>query len=255
MTTAELHTLTGAYALHALSGDERHAFEHHLGDCDVCAQEVRELSATAARLGLASAAPVRPAVKDEVLRRIGGVRQEPPVTPPESDSRDDRTGVARRVAGGRARWALAACVAVTAGLGGIAVWQHEQVRDTRQQVRQAERRSEALAAVLAAPDARSRGVKLAGGATGTVVVSERQDRAAFLADGLAAPPEGKVYQLWFDDGGGTMRSAGVMPRASVQAVLLRGPVRHASGMGITVEPAGGSAEPTSAPLALLDLPV
>ena len=53
MSTAELHTLTGAYALHALPEDERVAFERHLGACEACAQEVRELSATAARLGLA----------------------------------------------------------------------------------------------------------------------------------------------------------------------------------------------------------
>ena len=27
---ADIHTLTGAYALHALAGPERHAFERHL---------------------------------------------------------------------------------------------------------------------------------------------------------------------------------------------------------------------------------
>ncbi|MBH0245536.1 anti-sigma factor, partial [Streptomyces cavourensis] len=38
------------------------------------------------------------------------------------------------------------------------------------------------------------------------------------------------------------------------AVLLDGPVDRATGMGITVEPAGGSAEPTSDPVALMDFP-
>ncbi|WP_047470085.1 RskA family anti-sigma factor, partial [Streptomyces sp. M10] len=33
MTTAELHTLTGAYALHALPEEERAAFDRHLADC------------------------------------------------------------------------------------------------------------------------------------------------------------------------------------------------------------------------------
>ncbi|WP_031099410.1 RskA family anti-sigma factor, partial [Streptomyces sp. NRRL S-15] len=78
MSTAELHTLTGAYALHALPDDERVAFERHLGVCGACAQEVRELSATAARLGLAVSAVPPPALRDRVLREITTVRQEAP---------------------------------------------------------------------------------------------------------------------------------------------------------------------------------
>ncbi|MBL0804656.1 zf-HC2 domain-containing protein, partial [Streptomyces albidoflavus] len=80
MTTAELHTLTGAYALHALPEEERAAFDRHLADCPACTTEVAELTATAARLGLAEAAVPPPAMKDQVLRRIGEVRQEPPRT-------------------------------------------------------------------------------------------------------------------------------------------------------------------------------
>lgn len=63
-----------------------------------------------------------------------------------------------------------------------------------------------------------------------------------------------MYQLWFDDRG-TMRSAGLIDRAATSdTALLDGPVDGASGMGITVEPAGGSTQPTSAPLALLTFP-
>ncbi|WP_031054754.1 anti-sigma factor, partial [Streptomyces sp. NRRL WC-3774] len=94
----------------------------------------------------------------------------------------------------------------------------------------------------------------AGGATGTVVVSRGLDRAVFAVSGMARPPGGKVYQLWFDEQG-TMRSAGLMdPGRSDQAVLMRGAVDGASGMGVTVEPAGGSTHPTSAPVALMSLP-
>ncbi|TXS34992.1 anti-sigma factor, partial [Streptomyces sp. t39] len=38
------------------------------------------------------------------------------------------------------------------------------------------------------------------------------------------------------------------------AVMMEGPVDGASGMGITLEPAGGSPRPTSAPLAVMDFP-
>ncbi|MDH6223182.1 anti-sigma-K factor RskA [Streptomyces sp. MJP52] len=76
----------------------------------------------------------------------------------------------------------------------------------------------------------------------------------FVATGMSPPPRGKVYQLWFADGE-EMRSAGLMaPGRGSQTVLMRGPVGGASDVGITVEPAGGSKQPTSEPVALLDMP-
>ena len=46
----ELHLLTGSYALDALTGDEQADFEEHLDRCPACAEEVRGLRETAARL-------------------------------------------------------------------------------------------------------------------------------------------------------------------------------------------------------------
>lgn len=248
MSTAELHTLTGAYALHALPEDERREFERHLGDCEACTQEVRELSATAARLGLAVAESPPRELRERVLREITTVRQEAP-----SHGRPGRTS-----GGGRTgRWssyALAACIAAAAAFGGVAVWQNQVAQDARQEANQATRQSEQLAEVLSAPDAKTTSSDLGGGARATVVVSQDRNRAVILASGMERPPSGKVYQLWFNDEG-TMRSAGLMdPSASDDAVLLDGPVDRATGMGITVEPAGGSAEPTSDPVALMDFP-
>ncbi|MFI6360918.1 anti-sigma factor domain-containing protein, partial [Streptomyces sp. NPDC050743] len=89
---------------------------------------------------------------------------------------------------------------------------------------------------------------------GTLVVSASRDRAVFVASKMPTPPRGKVYQLWFADGG-NMRSAGLMdPDRSSQAVLMQGAVDGATGIGITVEPAGGSKQPTSTPVALLGMP-
>ncbi|MEU5701108.1 anti-sigma factor [Streptomyces aurantiacus] len=255
MTTAELHRMTGAYALHALSDEERDAFERHLSDCAPCAQETAELGATAARLGLAVSVAPRREMREQVLRRIASVRQASPSEPePESESEPVRSGRARLRARLLSRWALAACVAAAAALGGTTVWQHQRAEDALGQARRAEQGTERIAAVLAAPDARTRVARLAGGAAGTVVVSRERDQAVFLAAGMTHPPAGKVYQLWFDDDG-TMRSAGLLdPGRSDQAVLLRGAVDGASGMGVTVEPAGGSEQPTTSPLALVDFP-
>ncbi|MEV6532084.1 anti-sigma factor [Streptomyces sp. NPDC051639] len=246
-TTADLHTLTGAYALHALPDQERAEFEEHLADCAACADEVAELAAAAARLGLAVAAPPHPAMKARVMARVPAVRQDVPRVRLPAPSR----ALTRRLG----HWALAACVAAAAGLAGTTVWQHTRADDAGRRESAARQRADDLAAVLSAPDVTSRHVRLADGAAGTLLVSRRRDQAAFVASGMAVPPRGKVYQLWFDDSG-TMRPAGLMDsHRATQAVLLDGSPGGASAVGITVEPAGGSARPTSAPVARMELPV
>ncbi|NYV73481.1 anti-sigma factor domain-containing protein [Streptomyces sp. UH6] len=249
MTTTDLHTLTGAYAVHALDTEERSAFEHHLAECDACRQEVAEFAATTGRLALASTARTRPAMREQVLQRIRTVRQVPPDTaPPERERREAQRGR------GPTWWALAAGVAVAAAFAGSAVWQYERAQDARHEAALAQRHVEDLAGVLTAPDARSRSAKVAGGA-GTLVVSVSRDRAVFVASGMTVPPQGQVYQLWFINGG-AMRSAGLMdPDRGSQAVLMQGALDDASRVGITVEPAGGSEQPTSTPVAVLSVPV
>ncbi|MEU6849539.1 anti-sigma factor [Actinacidiphila alni] len=251
MTTADLHTLTGAYAVHALPDGEREEFERHIADCPACAQEVRELTATATRLALAVSAAPPPQMREAVLRRIGTVRQEPPAV-----ARQERRGAAGLLGGARRlpRYVLAACLAGVVALGGVAVWQHQSADDARQRADRVEQQAAELSRVLAAPDAATATRKLDGGTTATVVVSRSLGKAAFLAAGMPTPAAGKTYELWFDDAG-TMRPAGLMdPDATDQAVVLDGRIENASGVGVTVEPAGGSQRPTSAPVALVTFP-
>ncbi|MDX3540587.1 anti-sigma factor, partial [Streptomyces sp. MB09-01] len=73
-----LHTLTGAYALDALTGKELHAFTAHLGHCTACAQEAGEFEATAARLAAAACLPAPAPMRQAVLHRIETVPQLPP---------------------------------------------------------------------------------------------------------------------------------------------------------------------------------
>ncbi|MFI0986827.1 anti-sigma factor domain-containing protein [Streptomyces exfoliatus] len=250
MTSGELHTLTGAYVLDALDTDEeREAVERHLAHCAACAHEVRELSETAARLGLAVAEPVGQELRAEVLRRIADVRQLPPVT----------VGAGRAFGTGRGprrlpRWALAASLAGAVTLAGLAGLQYQRAEEARDRAVRAEASAEAVAVVLAAPDARVSTARLADGVVGTLVHAPSLDRAVFAAAGMPAPPAGKVYQLWYDDSG-TMRSAGLMASGTTSSTtLLEGPANRSSGIGITVEPEGGSPRPTSAPIATMAMP-
>src|SRR3954451_16652876 len=72
--------LTGAYAADALPEDERRVFVEHLETCPSCAQEVRELTATTARLATAVTSPAPPGMRERVLTGIQQVRQVSPST-------------------------------------------------------------------------------------------------------------------------------------------------------------------------------
>ncbi|MFJ9456322.1 anti-sigma factor domain-containing protein [Kitasatospora sp. NPDC101447] len=245
MSTADLHTLTGAYAAHALDPDEREDFERHLEHCQACSLEVAEFTATLARLGAAEAVPVPGELKHRVMAALETVRQQPP------------HGAQPTVAGHRARlrrawprFALAACLAVAVGAGGLAVQQHRQADESRARATALQQQQDHITGLLTAPDARTTSSRIPGGdGVATVVWSSSRSEAGFLASGMPPLPEGTTYELWFDDSG-TMRPAGLMPATS-GALLLSGPVNGARGVGVTVEPAGGSAHPTRTPLVVL----
>jgi anti-sigma-K factor RskA len=83
-----------------------------------------------------------------------------------------------------------------------------------------------------------------------LVRSSSLHKAVLVTSKMPAAPEGRVYQLWLQDATGHLTSAGVMPAGSDQVVVLEGDATTATAAGISVEPAGGSQQPTSEPIAL-----
>ncbi|PYC87649.1 anti-sigma factor [Streptomyces tateyamensis] len=250
--TADLHLLTGAYATDALDEPERGRFERHLAGCESCAEEVAEFAETLSRLGAAEAVAVPPELKRRVLAELVTVRQLAPEAHEDADSPVPTDRVPRRRGRAARQWpklALAACLALAAGLGGLAVQQHDQAQQARARAARLEAQQAGFSALLTAPDARTATGTVRGGAVGTVVWSSARGQAGFLASGLPALGADRTYQLWFNDAG-TMRPAGLLP-GSGGSLLLQGPLDGAVGVGMTVEPAGGSAHPTSAPIMLL----
>jgi anti-sigma-K factor RskA len=90
----------------------------------------------------------------------------------------------------------------------------------------------------------------------TVVLAADRHELAVVTDGLPALPSGKVYQLWLI-GPAKTTSVGLLPPAKsgrTPAVLATGVVKG-DALGLTVEPAPGSAQPTTTPILALPLPV
>ncbi|MFF4445685.1 anti-sigma factor domain-containing protein [Streptomyces sp. NPDC001502] len=244
---SDSHALTAAYALNALDPGEREPFTDHLSRCEDCRLEVAEFQATAARLAAAVARQPPAAMKQRTLAAVDGVRQLPPRSSTTLSPVPLR-GTLRRKAG---RFAVAASVAAAALFAGLAAWQSQESRHYEQQARQIEQRLDDVSTVLAAPDARAAHGRTSNGASATVVSSALRNKAVFTAGGLPAPVPGTTYQLWLDHDG-TMRPAGFIQQDGT--VLVDGDAADAAAIGLTVEPAGGSTQPTTAPLLLMDLP-
>ena len=81
-----------------------------------------------------------------------------------------------------------------------------------------------------------------------MVSSKQRGQAVLVADSLAPAPAGKTYQIWFLDSSGAATSAGFVPTGDHSAVLLQGDPSKAAAVGVTLEPAGGSTQPTTTPV-------
>jgi anti-sigma-K factor RskA len=105
-----------------------------------------------------------------------------------------------------------------------------------------------MSAVITSPDATTVTGSASGGGLAAVVVSKERGQAVLVADGMPPPPPGHAYQIWYIDGSGSATSAGFLPTGEHGAVLLQGSPTTASAVGVTVEPIGGSAQPTTKPV-------
>jgi anti-sigma-K factor RskA len=246
----EAHTLTAAYVCDALDPAERAAFEEHLEVCPACRQEVAELREVAAALGMAAAATPPQRLQAAVSARIAVTRQLPPkVTPLAAALGAGRTGGRRQRyhRRGRAGWIVAAALAgVVAGQGVYGLQQQNRIDS-------ASRQADSVAQLLSAPDMHSSTAAVRTGGSALVMDSRSLDEVAIALSGLAAPPAGKAYQLWMIGPGGA-RSGGVVAVAGGAAgpVVAHG-LDDAKSIGLTVEPAKGSAQPTTSPVLLMQM--
>lgn len=236
-----VHALSGAYAVDALDEAERVRFEEHLRTCPECQAEVASLRETAAALGTDDVEP--PAgLRDEILAGIENIRPLPPLLSDDTETSGghDELAARRRL---RLPLLVAAAVVVLVAAAGtiwIAPWSVDEPAPA----------PTATERVLNADDANRTTLEFEDGSQATVVVSRAVDHAVIVTEDMAPAPPGKDYQLWFQNTEGEMEPAGLMPDDSDATVLLDGEVGAHTGVGITVEPEGGSREPSTDPIAV-----
>ena len=266
---AQVHDLAAAYAVDAVDETERARFEAHLPGCADCTAQVQELreSAVVLSAGLEVAPPVdlRRRVLDAVAadgtRSAGSDVTEgastrvtaetaPVAAADEAVVTDDlaalRTsrGPAHREAGRPARpvrWlaAAAAATVLVAGTWGV-------VRNLA---------ADPADRVVAAADAREYSASTDVGTVEVISSADRDAAVLRLPPDVELPPEGSVYQAWFVGADGSARSAGVLTAEVFEdgEVLLEGTPGSAAAVGLTLEPAGGSEQPTTEPFAVVPL--
>lgn len=227
--STDLHTLSGAYALHALSSEEAEEFQKHLDACPACRLEVAELQQAAATMGASEALAPPAELRARVLAAADRTPQQPPRPAPVVD-----LGRRRRIT--RILSAAAAVAVIVAGAVAL-----DQVQDE-------ETPGGLLAAgvvrVFEAEDANTATMETSNGGKIAVAISPELNEMAIDTDELPPLDDEHVYQLWaiHDD--------------VVESVTVLAPEKGASmempsadtEVAITIEPAGGSEQPTTEPI-------
>ena len=231
MNCDEIEELAGAYALQALPPQTLRQVEEHLEGCSRH-PEIAELRSVAASLAWA---PEERAPPPELKTRLmDAIRDEAAAASPAAETApEERPGLLRRLlAAPRTPYvavgALAILVAALIGWN-IAL----QVSD--------EGGAPAGVSVHALTDG--------GEANGRILYIAEENVVVMTVSGLDPLPEEMTYQVWAVSGQaatgiGTFNTSGSGEAATFMDVDLTG----ANAVAITVEPAGGSPQPTSDPV-------
>jgi anti-sigma-K factor RskA len=222
----ELEELIAADALDGLSEADRdrmiEEMARHGADCADCRRLIMAYAETAGRLAMAAdPLPLSAGAEDRLIELARGVEREVPAAP--ATVRSISTGRVRRWA---ATAAVAAVLALVAGAVGYAL----------------------------APNGPGGGVRVASfkvsaGQTLAVAFSPGTHEAWVVGSNIAAPPNGKVYELWFQSGDtGPMHPAGTFSPTGGGVLSPVSIDPSFSLLAVSVEPPGGSPAPTSAPL-------
>jgi anti-sigma-K factor RskA len=227
--------LIPAYALEASEPEEIQSLEAHLKTCADCQASLEEYRAVSE--GLLLALPPQAPPPRVRARLIAGLAStQAPAAP-----RTRRVWPIWQIAGG-----LALAILLVLNVSTLAQLQNLQRQQTTLTAQL--RSSEAALALVAYPDGRTFSLTGQQG-TGTVVLNSDLKRGVVFAWGLKAPDAAHTYQVWLIQPDGQRVSGGLFspepgqPFVSV-VIPFKRPLSDFTGLGITLEPSGGSLAPT-----------
>jgi hypothetical protein len=261
---ARLEELIALDALDGLDAAERAeldaALADHGPDCAGCAELFADYAEAAATLALAlpGAQPsqeaedrlIAAALARDLDSPAGGVPGAGPLTVVPGGGRDaaDGPGVARaaerRQGSSVRRWVALVAVAATLGVGIVAGF----VAAPR-----APSGTKDLIAFAARPGTRLAAFPTKDGGRLTVAYRPGETRAWIFGSGLTKPSGGRTYELWWGAAGtplSAMNAAGLFVpiHGEVIAPVSIGASDPGTVLGVTIEPPGGSDEPTTQPV-------
>jgi len=222
-----------AYALGALDPEEAAALEQHLQTCESCRSELASYERVGS--GLLAALPPRApraSVRRSLQRQLAGEQRR---TRPQFNF-----SFGQLVFGG-----LLAALLV---LNSVTVFQMSSLRREQAELLSQRQSDQTVIAMLSYPTTKSLAFDQ-NGVSGSLLVDKQRDLVGVFAWNLAKPPEGKTYQIWLIDQQGQRTSGGfLVPEAGypfVTAVVWSPqPLTGYTGIGVTLEPAGGSNQPS-----------
>ncbi len=280
------HDLAAAYALDALDAGERAEYEVHLAGCEQCRAEVAELRETAAQLAETVSEEPPSGLRDRVLTQVAGTPQvsirPTPLRPAAPAPAPAPAALPPAAPPSRALtvWLAAAVVALVLGaaaLGFLAVRLDQRLDDVSTRLAATEAQLEETEGQLASTEARlaeaeselvSAGelravlasndgsvVSLTGPGDGTMrfAYSPTTGQGVLIGDGLAAVDEAQTYQAWLIDDGVPQPAGLFSPTDGEVTFAVEGDPGTAEAVAVTLEPAGGSPQPTTDILYLSEL--
>jgi len=226
----EMHVLDSlpAYAIGSLDADEARRVEEHLLSCWICRNESDAFQAVAEQLSFAAPVTAPPLeLKDRLMQRVQAAG--PARRAPAQESR--RPWLERLLL----VWGLASLCSVIALAGfNLLLWQ--RLNQTEVITAPGKMRAVPLSATVAGS-----------AATGFVLISADGEDGALVVDGLPPLDEGWQYQLWLTRD--AQRISGAVfstDEKSYGGTRIRAPrsLLEYSAVDITIEPEGGSPQPT-----------
>jgi anti-sigma-K factor RskA len=227
--------LKDVFVLGALPEEERREFEEYLAEHPERQAEIDELSTVA---GLLALSPQEQEPLPELRRSIMGVVEAEAGRPLV----ESRSGPARmREFLGIRGLALGAAVAMLAiGLFSWNMVLQAELRDLQGQLQSMQSRQASRMVALKGPGA-------AHGARAELMVLHN-NRAVLIAEDMPPVPEEKTFQVWVIEDDVPKPSGLFEPREEWVAVVVENPLDEADTIAVSVEPDGGSPEPTTDPM-------